>query len=210
MVNAQISHDRLDWGIIRSQKFLQGPVGGSVCDNEGGFVVVDFEPSFSELLAQFVPSCHDLVGKCIRVVVAAIKTYVVYPSIEMQLGVVGLERAEDRLQEGFGKKWCLWTTGCHTPGDMEPMTEFRICKHCFGAGVHLHGKLKGNGRVVQCLCHLLKFREVNGVIKGAHVQQDGDAVLAKGLVAFPATSPRPHEVLLLLGALCRSPWCWAI
>ena len=57
------------------------------------------------------------------------------------------------------------------------MAEFRICKHSFWAGVDLHGKLKGNRWVVQRLRHLLQVLEVDGVIKGAHVQEDGDAML---------------------------------
>ena len=69
MVNAKVSHDRLDWRIIWPQKFLQCPVCGSIGDNEGSFVVVDFEASFTELLAQFMPSCHDLGGLCVRVMV---------------------------------------------------------------------------------------------------------------------------------------------
>ena len=77
MVNAKVSRDRLDW------TFLQCSVCGSIGDNEGCFVVVDFEPCFTELLAQFMPSCHDLVGQCVRVVVAAIKADVINPSIEV-------------------------------------------------------------------------------------------------------------------------------
>ena len=37
---------------------------------------------------------------------------------------------------------------------------------------------------VEGLCHLLEGVEIDGVIEGAHVEQDGDAVLSQGFVAL--------------------------
>ena len=132
MVNAQVPHDGLDGGIVRAQSFLQGLLGGSIGDDESCFLVVDFEADFTELCAEFMPCCHHVLGQCVCIVVAAVKSDVVHPSIEMKLRALGLERAEDGLQVGFGQQGCLRTAGGHALGDVEPVAELRIGNDSLG------------------------------------------------------------------------------
>ena len=108
-----------------------------------------------------------------------------------------LEGAEDGLEESLGEQGCLWASSCHAPGDMKPLAEFSIRQDCFWPRVHLHGKLQCNGWVLEGLGHLLKSGQVNGVIEGAHVQQDCNAVFGEGFVALLScllyTSPSPRD-----------------
>ena len=60
--------------------------------------------------------------------------------------VLGLEWAENGLQECFGKQGCLGTSGCHASGDVEPVTEFRVGYDSLWSSVDLHGKTRGPGQ----------------------------------------------------------------
>ena len=166
MVNAQVS-----------QSFLQGLLGGSICDNEGCFLVVDFETSFTELFVEFMPCCHNILSQCVCIVVAAVKPNVVHPSIEMKLRMIGLEWVAGMLWQA------------RVLGDVEPVTEFRVGYHSLWSALDLRGKLEGQGRVVEGLCHLLEFGEIYGVIESAHVEQDSDAMLPQGFVALLSRQP---------------------
>ena len=101
-------------------------MGGSVGDYKGNFVVVDFEAGICQLKAQFMPGCHNAGGQCIWVVVIAIKTNVIDPSVEVQIWMLGLEGAEDGLEKGFSQQWGLRATGSYAMGDVEPVAELSI------------------------------------------------------------------------------------
>ena len=51
---------------------------------------------------RLVPGFDCSLGQMLRVCVTAIKAYVIYPSIEVQVGVVTLELGEGGLQKGLG------------------------------------------------------------------------------------------------------------
>ena len=73
---------------------------------------------------------------------AAIKSNVIDPSVEVQIWMFGLEGAEDWLKKGFGQQWSLWASCSNPMGDMEPVAELGVCHHCFGPCVDLHRELQ--------------------------------------------------------------------
>ena len=66
---------------------------------------------------------------------------------------------------------------------MEPGAEFTFRQNGFVPSINLHGKLQGQGRVVEVLRCLLKLLHV---VESAHVQQHSDAMLLEGLGRFLA------------------------
>ena len=60
VIDPEISHNRLDRRVVRAKEFGQCFAGGSVCGNEGRFVVVDFESCFGE----FVCGAHARPAQC--------------------------------------------------------------------------------------------------------------------------------------------------
>ena len=73
---------------------------------------------------------------------AAIKSNVIDPSIEVQIWMFGLEGAEDWLKKGFGQQWSLRASCSNPMGGMEPVAELGVCQHCFGSCVDLHRELQ--------------------------------------------------------------------
>ena len=73
---------------------------------------------------------------------AAIKSNVINPSVEVQFWMFGLKGAEDWLKKGFRQQRSLWASCSNPMGDMEPVAELGVCHHCFGPCVDLHRELQ--------------------------------------------------------------------
>ena len=83
VVNAQISHHGLDWWVLRSQEFAQLTVDPFVCDDESGFVAVDNQPSFGQVVPEVMPCLKCSLGQMLGIGVTAIESDVIYPAIQV-------------------------------------------------------------------------------------------------------------------------------
>ena len=83
---------------------------------------------------------------------------------------------------------------------MEPGADFPFRQNGLVSGIDLHGELQSEWWVLEVLCCLLKPLQIKGVVKGAHVQQYGDAMLVEGLGSFLAHQSLQSDVK------CCGPW----
>ena len=123
-----------------------------------------------QLVPELLPCLENSLRQVLGIGMAAVKSYVVDPSVKVQVREGLLEGVQYGLEVCLGKQGCLWASGCNPSGDMEPWAQFTFGQDSFVSRVDLHGKLQGQGRIVEVLCRLLQFLKVKGVVERAHVQ----------------------------------------
>ena len=131
-----------------------------VGDDEGCFVVVDHQACLCQVVSEVVPSLQGSLSKMLGIGVAAVKSNVIDPAIQVKIWVGLLKGVQDGLEVCFGQKWRLWASSCDSCGDMEPGADFTFSQNGLVSCIDLHGELQREWGVLEVLRCLLKPLQV--------------------------------------------------